>query len=78
LRVVNSVSDLSFGEYVRFFEPREKWEQFGIKLGRDLFLEKLKVVNRIRNDVMHNRGAAEADVIALQKFARLLDLVIEP
>jgi len=52
-RSIESVDDLTFGEYRRLLEKPELWDKLGVRLERQVFLEKMERVNRIRNDVMH-------------------------
>ena len=52
-REISSVADLTFGEYVKLLENREKWSKLNLPIDREKFVEKLEQVRRIRNDVMH-------------------------
>ncbi len=52
-RRVESVSDLTFGEYVRLLENPARWEQLALHIDRAVFIEKLDAIRSIRNDVMH-------------------------
>lgn len=50
---IKSLSDLTFGQYVRLFENPAKFEKLKINIDRGLLSTKLEEVRRIRNDVMH-------------------------
>lgn len=52
-RVIENVADLTMGEYVRLLEKPEGWERLGCQIDRATFIEHLKAVRRIRNDIMH-------------------------
>ena len=52
-RQVTSVSDLSFGESVRFLEVPENWSRLGLQVDKRVFCDMLREVAGIRNDVMH-------------------------
>jgi len=52
-REVESVSDLTFGEYVRLLENSDRWEQLAPHIDRARFIKSLDAIRRIRNDVMH-------------------------
>ena len=73
-RVVTSVADLSFGEYIRFLENKDRWDRLNITVDRKTCLEKFESVRRIRNDVMHfdPDGIPEKDLMTLREFARFL------
>jgi CBS domain-containing protein len=73
-RVVTSVADLTYGEYIRLLEKQERWDKLNITVDRKTCLEKLESVRRIRNGVMHfdPDGIPEKDLITLREFARFL------
>lgn len=73
-RVVTSVADLTYGEYIRLVENPERWEKLNITVDRKTILEKFESVRRIRNDVMHfdPDGIPEKDLQTLREFARFL------
>src|SRR5215470_9962753 len=52
-RGIEDVSDLTFGEYIRLLENPKRWEKLTVKIDRKTFVEELKRVGRIRNDIMH-------------------------
>ena len=50
---VSSAVDLTFGGYCNLLEPEDRWNKLGLKVDRKVFIERLKTVRDIRNDVMH-------------------------
>lgn len=52
-RKVESVSDLTFGEYVQLLDDSENWKKVHLGLSRSEFMKEIKAVNKIRNEVMH-------------------------
>lgn len=73
-REIEDVADLTLGEYVRLLENPTRWKKLGIRVDRKIFIEELKRVLEIRNDVMHfdPDGVASEDLSILRKFARFL------
>jgi hypothetical protein len=73
-RNVDSVADLSFGEYLRLLENPDRWEKLGLRIDRPTFCVSLDRVRRIRNDVMHfdPDGIPPGDVDHLRHFSRFL------
>lgn len=73
-RDIQSVSDLTLGEYLRLIENPENWEKLDISIDRELFIKKLDEIRRIRNDVMHfdPDGIADEDIARLRDFVRLM------
>ena len=78
-RDINSVADLSFGEYVRLLEHHERWAKLGLPIDRATFVERLDKVRQIRNDVMHfdPDGIPDADLEALRDSTRFLQRLQE-
>lgn len=67
-RSIESVDDLTFGEYKRLLESAEKWgKYFTQNTSRKVFIETLDEVRLIRNDVMHfdPAGIEEEDLSTL-------------
>jgi CBS domain-containing protein len=73
-RTIESVSDLSFGEYVRVFEHPDCWQKIGLKVDKVLFTKQLDRIRELRNEVMHfdPDPFEEADLITLRSFAEFL------
>jgi hypothetical protein len=73
-REIQSISDLTLGEYLRLIENPDKWNKLNVLIDRELFIKKLDEIRRIRNDVMHfdPDGIAPDDVERLRDFVRLM------
>jgi CBS domain len=73
-RVISSVADLTFGEYLRVFENKDRWEQMKLPIDRATFCSELDRVRVVRNDVMHfdPDGILPADLKRLRNFASFL------
>lgn len=73
-RAIASVSDLTFGEYLRLLEVPSQWAKLGLPVDQGVFVEQLERVRRIRNDIMHfdPDGAAPDDLDALRHFVRFM------
>ncbi len=50
---INSLSDLTFGQYIRVLEDQNKFDKLKINIDRTIFIKQLDEVRKIRNDVMH-------------------------
>lgn len=50
---IESIDDLTFGQYIRLIEKPENWEKLKLKIERVTFIIQLNVVREIRNDIMH-------------------------
>ncbi|WP_414516132.1 CBS domain-containing protein [Nostoc sp. PCC 9305] len=77
-RVINSVVDLTFGEYLRLLEKPEHWNNLNISIDRATFIKHLDIIRELRNDVMHfdPDPFAEEDIQMLRlfiNFMRILD-----
>lgn len=66
-RQVETVADLTFGEYLRLLEQPDHWTTVGLELDRRVFLKQLERVREIRNDVMH----FDPDPIAAEELSLL-------
>jgi hypothetical protein len=73
-RDVQSVADLTFGEYIRLLENPERWRKLSLDVDRGSFVTHLDRVREIRNDVMHfdPDGVAEDELSLLRKFVGFL------
>jgi len=74
-REIEDVSDLTLGEYIRLLENPKRWDKLVLKIDRKVFVEELRRIGRIRNDVMHfdPDGPSPDDLHTLRKFARFLN-----
>lgn len=73
-RDVQTVADLTFGEYGRLLEEPSRWARLDLHVDRVVFIKLLDRVREIRNDVMHfdPDGIPNEDLEALRDFARFL------
>ncbi len=73
-REIEDVADLTLGEYVRLLENPKRWPKLGVLVDRKTFVEELRRIVRIRNDVMHfdPDGIGPEDLEKLRKFGRFL------
>ena len=60
---------------MRLLENPKRWENLALRVDRKTFVEELRKINRIRNDVMHfdPDGVGTEDLTTIRKFARFLD-----
>jgi CBS domain-containing protein len=77
-REIESVADLTFGEYLRLLEKPANWDKLSLTIDRVVFVAELDRIREIRNDVMHfdPDPLAEADLSALRSFSRFLQTVM--
>lgn len=73
-RDIQSPSDMTFGEYVRLLQNPQKWDKFGLKLDRKIFIDDLDRIREIRNDVMHfdPDGIPDNDLKLLRDFIQMM------
>lgn len=50
---IKSLSDLTFGHYIKIIEDPKKFEKLKVNIDRTLLVNQLDEVRKIRNDVMH-------------------------
>lgn len=73
-RNVNSIDDLTFGEYIALMQKDENWQKLNVNVDKKIFLKLLDEVREIRNDVMHfdPAGITETQYAQLRSAAHLL------
>jgi CBS domain-containing protein len=73
-RVIETVADLTFGEYIRLLENPDHWAKTGLRVDRKVFVKELDKVRLIRNDVMHfdPDGITNEDHSLLRHFVQFL------
>ena len=72
-RVINSIYDLTFGEYIRLFENKDYWKRLNIKFDRIEFVKILEAIRNIRNDIMHfDPSEKDEDIVNIIKSANEL------
>jgi CBS domain-containing protein len=76
-RTVNSVDDLTFGDYIRLLQQPERWAQLGLAVDRVLFCKDLNAIREIRNDVTHfdPDGITSDEIERLRDFKSLLEML---
>ena len=73
-RKVDTVADLTFGEYIRLLENPDRWRHLSIAIDRNIFCKDLDKVRQIRNDVTHfdPDGITPEDLNMLRNFTNFL------
>ena len=76
-RRIDTVANLTFGEYLRLLEKTENWENLKIPVHRQTFIKNLDEVRDLRNDVMHFNPDpfAEEDLQKLRLFANFMRIL---
>lgn len=71
---IQSISDLTLGEYLRLLENAERWDRLGLSVDRSQFCKDLEEVRQIRNNVMHfdPDELRTEDMDKLRRFVRLM------
>ena len=77
-RPIEDAGDLTFGQYVRLWEDREKWAKLRLEIDRKLFVGLLNDVREVRNDVMHFRpdSSEPEDLNKVRMLRRLLEQLV--
>jgi hypothetical protein len=72
-RIVDSVEDLSLGEYIRLLENPTNWDLLKLSLERSEFVTGLQAIRELRNDVMHfdPDGPDESELSPLRSWVAL-------
>jgi len=73
-KTVNTVGELSFGDYVYLLQNPANWIILGVPVDGVVFVDRLNKVRKIRNDVMHfNPDPLEhEDLLTLRSFVNFL------
>ncbi len=73
-RKIESVADLTFGEYLRLCQNPDTWKKLGMTIDRKTFCEQLDKIRDIRNTIMHfdPDGLEQESTETLRNFVRLL------
>lgn len=76
-RKVNSIYDLTFGQYIHLLQNPDKWKRINLSIDRVAFCDQLDTVRKIRNEVMHfNPDPMKAeDLQLLRDFLNFLRLL---
>ena len=77
-RKIEDAFDLAFGEYVRLFELPKNWNKLPLGIDRKLFIQLLKDVKEVRNDVMHFRpdSSEPENLEKVRMLHRLLEQLV--
>ena len=70
-RSVNSLDDLTFGEYLKIIDNNDRWQTLKLNIDRQEFVMMLDKVREIRNDIMH----FEPDGISTDQYTKLFNAV---
>ena len=73
-RRIDSVADLTFGEYIRLLENPVNWKKINLNVDRVIFTKELDKIRKIRNDVVHfdPDGISEDAQETLRRFVNFL------
>ncbi len=82
-RNIQTLSDLTFGEYVRIIENPENFTKLKLNIDRVALAKQLDAVRKIRNDVMHfdPEGVSENDLELLRQtvqFFHEINTILKP
>jgi hypothetical protein len=71
---IESIDDLTFGQYIRLIEKSENWDKLKLNIERVTFIKQLNIVREIRNDIMHfdPEGITSEQKQALINMAKFL------
>ena len=71
---IESIDDLTFGQYIRLIERQENWSKLELSIERSTFIKQLNSVREIRNDIMHfdPEGITEEQKQTLVNMSRFL------
>lgn len=58
---INSIDDLTFGQYLRLIENSTNWNKLEINCDKTMFIKHLHEVRKVRNDIMHFEPAGITD-----------------
>jgi len=73
-REINSLSDMTFGEYIRVIQNNEMWRLLDLPFDKADFEKDIECVRKIRNGVMHFHpdGISESELKMLRKMSKFL------
>jgi len=73
-RIISSLSDLTFGEYIRVMQNSDMWELLALPFDKADFENDLESVRKIRNGVMHFHpdGISDNELKTLRKMSKFL------
>lgn len=73
-RKVNTIDDLTFGEYISLMENPANWDGLGVSIDRTLFIKWLHETRVIRNGIMHfdPDGITNGQIEMLKNMSKML------
>lgn len=73
-KLISSIDDLTFGEYIRLIENPEHWKKLNLSIDRVHFVNQLKEINKTRNEIMHfePEGTTPEQLDDLRKMTKFL------
>ncbi|SFJ76635.1 CBS domain-containing protein [Myroides guanonis] len=74
-RCIESISDMTFGEYLRIMENEECWKVLNLPFDKSDFIKNLHSIRNIRNAVMHFHPdkISKQDLDSLRKTSKFLE-----
>lgn len=75
---INSIDDLTFGQYLRLIEDPTNWSKLEINCDKTMFIKHLHEVREVRNDIMHFEpaGITVEQYCLLRKVSDYLNKII--
>ena len=76
-RDFTKVSDLTLGNCVYVIDHNQNWDRIGLHFDKATFIEELKDIARIRNEVMHfdPDPLQPEDILKLRNVTRLIEIL---
>ena len=73
-KTVNTIDDLTFGDYIALFSNPDQWEKIGVSADRQAFVSELEKAREIRNEIMHfsPNGVNTEDLVFLKNLVKYL------
>lgn len=74
-RRIDEAADLTFGEYIGLLEAPDNWSRLGLTLDRRVFIEVLREVRKVRNEIMHFSpdDLSSENLDKIEKLRKLLE-----
>jgi len=74
-RIVKSINDLTFGEYLKLIEKPSSWQKLNLNLDRAVIVQGLQDVLEIRNRIMHfsPEGCSKIELEKLRAYFQFFD-----
>lgn len=75
---IDSIDEMSFGDYVSVFGNEQQWSKLNIAADRKTFINELESIRAIRNDVMHFRpvGIDNGNKDSIRRFVEYLRTLV--